>query len=124
MDIECGELHSDMEDTKKRTLSQNRALHKLFTLYADSLNDAGYDMKRTLKHDVDIPWRAETVKEFLWRPIQEAMLRKESTTELTTNEIDQVYDVLNKHLGEVTGVHVAFPSIEGILMDRQAKERT
>lgn len=94
----------------QRTLQQNKALHQYFTLLAQELNLAGYDMKRTLKPSADIPWTPENVKEYLWRPIQEAYVNKESTRELTTKEIDKVYDVLNKHLGETTGVTVVFPS--------------
>lgn len=104
---------------KQRTLQQNKALHKYFTQLAEELNQAGYDMKRTLKHDVDIPWSADTVKNFLWRPIQEAQLEKESTTELDTKDIDKVYDTLNRHLGSVTGVHVPFPSIDSILREQR-----
>ena len=115
----------DPEQRKKqRTIQQNRALHKLFDLYAETLNNAGLDMKRTLKQDAEIPWRQETVKEFLWRPVQKALLGKVSTTELTTKEIDEVFEVLNKHLGQTHGVHVPFPSIEGILLEMQSKERT
>lgn len=94
----------------QRTLQQNKALHKYFDLLADELNQAGFDMKRTLKPSVDIPWTPENVKEYLWRPLQEAYLHKESTTELTSDQIDKVYEVLNRHLGETTGVTVEFPS--------------
>lgn len=103
-----------MAGTNQRTLQQNKALHMYFTLLADELNSSGYDMKRTLKPSVEIPWTPENVKEYLWRPIQEAYVNKESTRELTTKEIDKVYDVLNKHLGENTGVTVVFPSKEEI----------
>lgn len=101
-----------IHETNQRTLQQNKALHKYFELLAKELNSAGYDMRRTLKPGVDIPWTPDNVKEFLWRPIQEAYINKHSTTELTTKEIDRVYDVINKHLGETTGVTVEFPSRE------------
>lgn len=101
---------------KQRTRSQNAALHLMFTHLADELNNAGFDMKRTLKESVDIPWNDKTVKEYLWRPIQQALLSKESTTELTTKEIDEVFDTLNKHLGEKLGIHVPFPSIDDLIL--------
>lgn len=100
---------------EKRTNQQNKAIHTLFQLLADNLNDAGYDMRRTLRQDIDIPWSGATVKEYLWRPIQQAQLNKKSTTELTTKEIDQVFDTLNRHLGDKLGLHVPFPSIEQII---------
>ena len=98
----------------QRTLQQNKAMHKYFTLLAEELNQAGYDMKRTLKPSVDIPWSPETVKEYLWKPIQNAQLMKQSTTQLTTKEIDLVYDTLNRYLAEKTGVYVPFPSSEAV----------
>lgn len=96
--------------SKQRTLTQNSALHLFFTRLADELNNAGWDMKKTLKEDVDIPWDDMLVKRYLWKPIQKAMLSKESTTELTKIEVGKVYEVLNRHIGEKTGVHVPFPN--------------
>lgn len=99
-----------------RTHQQNKALHVLFRELAKELNEAGLDMRRVLKPGIDIPWATESVKDFLWRPIQEAQLGKKSTTELTTIEIDQVFDTINKHLGEKFGLHVAFPSIDEVIV--------
>lgn len=108
-------------EEKKRTSAQNRALHLYFTQLAEALNNAGLDMRRTLRPDVDIPWNSETVKEHLWRPIQKAELQKESTTRLSTKDIDAVYDTLNRHLGEKFGICVSFPSIEGMLLERRTR---
>ena len=94
----------------QRTSQQNRSLHLYFTLLADELNASGYDMRKTLQESIDIPWSPSSIKSFLWKPVQEAMLEKESTTELTTKDIDMIYDVINKTIGERTGVHVPFPS--------------
>ncbi len=102
---------------KQRTTQQNKALHKFFELLADKLNESGYDMRKTLKQDIDIPWSRESVKDFLWRPIQKVVLAKESTTELETKDIDKIYDILNRHLGEKLSIHVDFPSNEPELLD-------
>ena len=104
-----------------RTKQQNKALHVLFQLLANTLNEAGLDMRKTLKPDVNIPWSGPSVKEYLWRPIQEAQLDKQSTTQLTTVEIDQVFDTINKHLGERFSLHVPFPSIEEIILRQEAE---
>ena len=74
----------------QRSTQQNKALHKFFALLAEALNSSGLDMKKTLKHDIDIPWSEDRIKEFMWRPIQIAMLEKESTTDLTTGEVSEV----------------------------------
>jgi hypothetical protein len=84
-------------------------MHLYFRLLAEKLNDAGLDMKRTLKPGVDIPWTAENVKNHLWRPIQEAVTGKESTTEITTVDPSHVYEVLNRHTAEKLGVSVEWP---------------
>ncbi|MDF0750307.1 hypothetical protein NLU14_08695 [Marinobacter sp. 71-i] len=89
---------------KQRTLTQNRALHLFCEWLADTLNDAGYDMRRTLRADVDLPWTQAAVKEHLWRPIQKAMTEKHSTTEITTVEPTAIHEVLSRHLGQKLGV--------------------
>ena len=107
------------KEAKQRTLTQNRALHQYYTHLAAALNASGYDMRRTLKQDVEIPWTPDLVKQWLWKPIQNAMLNKESTTQLTTKEIDEVLDVLTRHLGEKLGISVEFPSIESLINQKR-----
>ena len=104
---------------KQRTILQNRALHLLFTHLAEALNEAGLDMRRTLKPEIDIPWTSENIKEFLWRPIQEAQLSKKSTTELTTKEIDEIFETLNRHISVKFGLHIPFPSIEELIIKEE-----
>ena len=95
----------------RRTEQQNKALHKGCELLADALNDAGYEMKAVLAvKAVDVPWTKESVKEVLFRPIMLAMTEKGSTTELDRVEVSQVWDVLQRHIGENFGVYVGFPS--------------
>lgn len=110
-------------DPKQRTLQQNRALHKWFELLADNLNTAGLDMRKTLKESVEIPWSADTVKEYMFKPIMKAQLDKTSTTQLTTKEIDLVFDTITKYLGEKHGVYQDFPTIEALLHEKQSREK-
>jgi glycerol-3-phosphate dehydrogenase len=101
-----------MEHTEEqRTLQQNKALHLFFEQVAEALNNAGLDMRKVMKPTFDIPWMKETVKEYLWKTVQDWQLGKKSTTELTKQEIDVVYETLNQHLAKL-GVHVPFPSLE------------
>lgn len=95
-----------------RTDLQNAAMHKYFSLLADALNSAGYDMKKTLKEDIEIPWTMEMVKDHLWRPIQKVVTGKESTAALTSGEPSKVYDVLDRHLSSKLGIHIEFPKDE------------
>lgn len=102
-------LDDNEEKPKQRTLTQNSALHLFFSLVAETLNDAGFGMKKVLKEEVDIDWTGDLVKHYLWKPVQKAMLGKESTTELTKIEVGQVYETLNRHLGEKLAIHVDWP---------------
>lgn len=110
-----------MEKVEKRTQRQNKALHLLFGMLADELNDSGLDMKKVLKPGVDIPWTKSSIKEYIWRPIQEVQLSKKSTTDLTTKEIDEVFETINRHLGEKFGVYVPFPSIDELMRVKDEK---
>jgi hypothetical protein len=97
---------------KQRTSQQNRALYKLFSLYCEALNDGGYSVLKTLRHDVEIPWNPILFKNLIWKPIQEAMTGKHSTTELNTVDPTEIHQVLDRHLAEKFGVSVPWPSEE------------
>ena len=95
-----------MNESKKRqtrTPRQNRALHKWLTMVADELNKAGLDQRKVLKPGISIPWTQKAAKEHLWRPIQEAMFAKKSTTELEKAEVGRVEEVIVRHLAEKFG---------------------
>ncbi len=81
-----------------------------------------FDMRKVIRQEIDIPWNAHTVKEYLWRPVQMTQLGKESTKDLNTGEIDKIYETLNRHLNERTGVHIAFPSNEPNFLDTDYQE--
>ena len=108
-------------ETKQRTESQNKALHLYFTQLAEMLNDAGLDMRKVLKPSISIPWTPQTIKENLWKPVMEFQLQKSSTTEMTTKDIDEVYDVINKHIGEQFGISIEFPSQESLINNSRIK---
>lgn len=110
----------------RRTNQQNKALHVLFALLAQKLNENGLDMKKTFarRPEMEIPWTGASIKEYIWRPAQKGQLNKSSTTQLTTVEIDQVFDTINKFFGENFGLHVPFPSIDEILLKMRDPEGT
>jgi hypothetical protein len=98
-----------------RTGRQNNSIHLLCQHLADQLNDAGLDMKKTLKPHIDIPWSKETVKEYLFKPIVKAQYDKDSTTQLETHEVDKVFQTLSRHLGDRFGIELFFPSVESLM---------
>lgn len=93
------------------TDNQRKAFHKGCEELANHLNEHGKDMRAVLKHDVDIPWTKDTVKEFIFRPIMKALYGYESHTELKKiEEVSKLWDVAFKHLGERAEVeYMEFP---------------
>lgn len=99
----------------RRSNLQNNALHLWCTQLAEALNESGQDMKDVIR--VDIPWSSYTVKEHLVRPVMNKLLHKDSTTELTSDEVTTVYEVINRALaGRLKEpIHIPFPSEETLL---------
>jgi hypothetical protein len=70
--------------------------------------------------DIQTTYSPEIVKQFLWKPLQDALLKKSSTTQLTHNDIGLIFEILGKHFAE-RGVVIDFPSMES-LKQRKQKE--
>lgn len=104
--------HDPSESDRQRTIQQNKAIHLYCQQLAESLNAGGLDQRKVfeaMREGVEIPWSGATVKENLWRTIQQAVLQKESTTELTTEEVSRVYVVLNRFTAERFNLSLPFP---------------
>ena len=95
---------------KTRTHKQNNALHVYCRMLSEALNDAGYDMKKTLKQEAEIPWTTELVKQYLWKPVQEVVTGADYTSTAGTEDYDKVHQVLSKHLSEKFNVYIPFPA--------------
>ena len=104
-----------MKNKKNRSIQQNKALHKWFDQLSKALNEDGFDMRTVISEEIDIPWSHYTVKEHLWRPVQKTLYNIESTKNINTQEINKIYDIINKTVGERTGIHVPFPNIEELM---------
>lgn len=104
-----------------RTNKQNRALHLWLRKLVLELDNAGLDMKAVLKPEIDIPWTDDLAKQFLWKPVQKAMLGKERTRDLETDEVSKVYETLNRHMANKFGVSVPFPEIFRLLYEEENK---
>ena len=94
---------------EQRTQKQNNAMWLWLSQIAQALNDAGYDMKKTLKPHIEIPWNKERAKEHLWNPIQQIVTSESSSTDLSRQQINEIQEVIARHLAQTTGVSVPFP---------------
>ena len=100
---------------KARTNKQNAALHKWLSMLSVFLNEAGYDMKKTLSHHVEIPWdkQGRNAKELLFKPVLEAMTGKESTAKADRVQYNEVQEVLARHFAQREGLVIPpWPSVE------------
>ena len=98
---------------RTRSLQQNKALHLYFTFIADQLNDKNieYEWKGIKGMQMSCDYNTTIVKDFLWRPIQQQLFNKDSTTTITTQEINEVIDILSKAFAHI-GITILFPSYE------------
>lgn len=111
-------LRAQYKTGKQRTATQNNCLHKYCELLAEELNNAGLDMRKVLKPEIDIPWTKHSAKDQLWRPIQEAMTGHSSTTKPETTDYKEIYLVLDRHMAAKFGVSVPWPSKESMQASR------
>jgi len=102
----------------QRTKRQNKSLHLYYDFVALALNSSGLDMKKTLDPGMSIAWTPVSVKECLWKPFQKAKFEKESTTELSTVEIQDVFEELSKYLSENFDIVIEWPSYFNNMIDR------
>ena len=98
----------------QRTILQNKSLHLYLRELSQGLNDGGFDAKKVLKPEVSIPWDRDGVmaKNLLWRPVQEIVTGIESTTDLSTKQMQAIYQIIDRHIAEKFGVQVEWPSEE------------
>lgn len=97
---------------RQRTSQQNKAMHQFFKMLAKAFNDAGCDQRAVMakmKEGVEVPWSEEAVKSVIWKGIQDAILGKDKTSELTPEEVSKVYEVVNRFTTDRFNVHVPFP---------------
>lgn len=101
--------------TQKRTSQQNRSMHKYFQLVSDEAKNTGSTFSDFIRNrpKMEMPWTPQRVKE-MWKAAAMHMYGVDSTTKLTTKQIDQVYDVVNKVLGEELNIHIPFPSKDNL----------
>lgn len=102
-------LHRLKTSDDQRTQRQNNALHLFYTQLSEVLNNSNITIQAVLKHTMEIDWSPRLVKELLWRRMQQAVLGKDSTTELKKlEEIDKIYDHLVRFFAH-KGIEVELP---------------
>lgn len=110
-----GELSGGMWEInvqkQKRTLKQNRSLYLFLTWLSEALNES--DNLLTLNYfgkTFKMNWNPKMVKSRIWNPIQKVTTGKESTTKITTKELTEVAEIIQKNLSKKLGIVLEFPS--------------
>lgn len=94
----------------QRTNLQNRSLHKGCQQIADLLIESGISLSVALR-GLDVRPTMNSIKD-VYRSIATAKFGVDSTADLTTTQINEVWVDLAKALEENTGVEIGFPSQE------------
>lgn len=102
-------------DKKIRSGAQNKALWLLLTMYAKALNDGGYSVQAVMKETVEVEWDKNTFKTLIWDLTMEVMTGKTSSTQLTTDEVNKIYETVNRFLATKFGITQEFPSVESLM---------
>lgn len=105
------ELADVKESPKTRTSQQNRAIHKYCDLLAEAFNKAGITHRLVLPngYEIETDWSMKSIKTDIWHPIQKELFDTESTKDLETNQVNGVYEIIDRDVAGVQGIHVSFP---------------
>jgi len=98
--------------TKQRTGKQNNSIHLYCDLLRETMNDAGLDQRLVMskmKEGFLVPWTQESVKRVFWHNIQKTMFNEESTKKLTTEQVSDVYRIIDKWTSENLNISLPFP---------------
>lgn len=101
-------LNISVSTSKTRTDQQRKALEVWCRQLAETLNNKQLYPKVFFNKGFDLEWTQEMVKNNIWRTVQKEMIKKESTTDLTTGEIIEVFEYINMKLAE-RGIHEPWP---------------
>lgn len=117
--IELGKTIELKALSDNRSSKQNRALHKLFTIMSEQLNEMGleFNYDGVTGKKLSTRYTPDVVKNYFWRPIQMALFDIESTKHINTIQINEIVDVISKFFGE-RGVIIEFPSVEMLMNKR------
>ncbi len=98
-----------------RTGLQNKSLHLWLSRLADELNGSGQSLGDGIVIKVPVAFTGDNLKENCLKPLMTALYPdKESTTQLSTVEIQDLYMRLDQIIAERSGCSVAWPSEESL----------
>ena len=96
---------------KRRTLTQNNAIHRWCELVSTALNEAGKIRIIIMPGGKEVvsSWSMEAFKRDVWHTIQAAHLDTSSTADLEPKQVSEIYEIINRDVLAEINIHVPFP---------------
>lgn len=101
---------------QQRTITQNKAIHKLFGDISDEMIGSGIDLRLLYEGDVDIPATPDSIKSYFRNIARTLYPEVSSTADLTTKQLQEVFAEFQRQVGQRTGIEMDFPSIDTLAM--------
>ena len=101
-------------EPQKRSLNQNSALHLYFEMVEQEAREKGLTMDMIIKKPNELPITRHLLKD-LFRLIGKTMYKKESTADLTKEELSEVVETFQKIVAERLDVTIPFPSEDTLM---------
>ena len=102
-------------EVKPRTAKQRTSLFGTLTEYATKLDDSGYEytvfIEQAMKKGFKAKWTKDNLHE-LFNVVSKAMNGGKTSSQLTTKETMETYQVFERHLAECSGVNCVWHSRE------------
>ena len=103
-----------------RTPQQNKSHWKYCEIMADGLNNTQASVQKVCT--LPISFTKDNFHELIWKPVQHAMFPEiESTTQLDTKQMSDVYEQVNKIIGEQWAVSADWPSEMSLYNESQKR---
>jgi len=103
---------AETSESKSISWQQMKSVHLWLGQVANAMNEGGIDMKTVLtsmRKGFSVRPTKEILKECLWKPLQEAVLKVTSTRDLSSKDVNEIYSRLDAFLTDVHGIHIPFP---------------
>lgn len=97
-----------------RTNQQNKSLHKWLDDWSHELNNSGHTIQDIVEqyNTIEIRPNKENLKQVVIHPYIKAAFGHDSTTKLTSEQLNEVIDAVTKLFGHITGSYIPFPTDE------------
>jgi len=108
----------------KSSKKQFDSVHLYLDIVAKVLADEGHTMQDVVKaiRTAEILPTKNALKEVVWKPLLLIIAGINSTTKQTSDNTQQVYEAMNKWLGQEFQIHVPFPSQQSKSLEQYAEQ--